>query len=275
MDLTLKTDHYSMIRALVLDSTGIELTKEKDYLIDYRLGPVADELGFLDLDTFFASLRMGISELHRKKIMEALTTNETSFFRDRYPFEVIQTQLLPDLLKKNMENLPLRIWSAVCSSGQEAYSLAFILQELPSKLQQNLQIYGSDISTKMIEKAKRGEYNHFEVTRGLNPSQIEKYFDRTNKSFIVKENYKKKIDFFEFNLLTINYPIEQMDLILLRNVLIYFRNSTREKIIQEVARVLKPEGCLILGATEYLKNYEAYFTQEIVGKTTYYIRKKL
>lgn len=271
----MNTDHYSMIRALVLDSTGIELTKEKDYLIDYRLGPVADELGFLDLDTFFASLRMGISELHRKKIMEALTTNETSFFRDRYPFEFIQTQLLPDLLKKNMENLPLRIWSAVCSSGQEAYSLAFILQELPSKFQQNLQIYASDISTKMIEKAKRGEYNHFEVTRGLNQSQIEKYFDRTNKSFIVKENYKKKIDFFEFNLLTINYPIEQMDLILLRNVLIYFRNSTREKIIQEVARVLKPEGCLILGATEYLKNYEAYFTQEIVGKTTYYRRKKL
>lgn len=265
--------HYALIRKLILDSIGIAISEDKDYLIDYRLSPIAVELGYSNIQQFVSAIEMGMDDSHKKKIIEAMTTNETSFFRDFFPFETMCEKIFPELIKKKKFDEDIRIWSAVCSSGQEAYSIAFLINESFPTHWNSIRIYGSDISTKMLEKAKEGRYSCFEIKRGIPESKVNLFFHKENETYIVRDIYKKKIDFFELNLLNISNAVGRMDCILLRNVLIYFNDPTRDRIIQNIKQLLKPSGFLVLGSTEYLKNPGSDFIVHSHGKTTIYERR--
>ena len=264
--------HY--ISELVLKETAIVLESDKDYLITTRLAPLAKSEGIGTITDLVKLLRRDSYPSLVKKVANAMTTNATSFFRDVHPFQALQNVILPELIAARSEIRSLNFWSAACSSGQEPYSIAMMLKDhFPQVAGWTNYILATDLSTDVLEKAKSGAFRPIEVNRGLPATQLIKHFKQISGEWVIREDLRRSVDFREMNLATIWPPVPQMDVILMRNVMIYFAPETRKLILERVSRHLRPDGYLILGASETTWGIDDSFDPVMIGKTMVFKKK--
>ncbi|WP_150286096.1 CheR family methyltransferase [Rhabdaerophilum calidifontis] len=231
-------------------AAGIVLTTEKAYFIDARLSPVIREENLPSIDELMNRAERGDRRL-AQRVIDALTTNETFFFRDKSPFEHFKTIIIPELLARRPAGKTLRIWCAACSSGQEPYSLVMILDEMKAQLGgRNVEIHASDISESILTKAKSGVFNQFEVQRGLPTKMLLQYFTKDGDNWKISQDVVRRVNFFKFNLLDEPRALGTFDVVFCRNVLIYFDRTTRAAIFERLADRLAPDGYLLLGGAE-------------------------
>lgn len=259
--MELSVPEFDFIRSIVQRAAAIELIDDKKYLVELRIGILAHREGFASAAQLVNRLKETASEELRRKVVDAMTTNETMFFRDHVPFELLRHSLLPRLLAQRAPERRLRLWSAASSTGQEAYSLAMLLhQHFPEAIRHwNLEILATDLSVSCLSYARQGLYNHFEVSRGLPASYLVRFFDQEGNQWRINPEVRRLVSFQELNLIEDWPSLPQMDVILLRNVLIYFSLETRRKILDKIRRQLKPDGYLILGRSESPHNIVPYF----------------
>jgi chemotaxis protein methyltransferase CheR len=231
-------------------AAGIVLTTEKAYFIEARLSPVMREEGVKSLDELMSRAERGDRRI-AQRVIDALTTNETFFFRDKAPFDHFRNIIIPELVGRRPAGKPIRIWCAACSSGQEPYSLVMLLDEMRSQLGgRNVEIHASDISESILAKAKSGVFNQFEVQRGLPTKLLLQYFTKDGDNWKISQDVVRRINFFKFNLLDEPRNLGTFDVIFCRNVLIYFDRPTRSGIFDRLADRLAPDGFLLLGGAE-------------------------
>jgi len=248
----MKPEDFELFSTLVKQRSGLVLTKDKAYLLESRLTPIARKLNMKTLEELAELIRIKRDETIINDIIEAMTTNESFFFRDTKPFDQFKNILLPELIRTRSDKKQIRIWSSAASSGQEAYSLAMICSEEAAKLNGwKIDIYGTDLSSEIIEKAKTGIYSQFEVQRGLPIALLMKYFSQigTDK-WQIKEDIRSKVTFRVGNLLKELGPIGVFDVVYCRNVLIYFDQATKAKVLESISKVMAPDGILFLGGAE-------------------------
>lgn len=263
---------FDYLRQLVRERSAIVLDESKEYLVEMRLMSLARLEGFDSVDELSRSLRgKPFGPLHAQ-VVDAMTTNETSFFRDLHPFETFKRELVPEALKRNEASRTLSIWCAACSSGQEPYSLAMILQDTFPQLRSGwrVQLLAGDLSQEMLRRAKAGLFSQLEVNRGLPAPLLVKYFQKDGASWQVKEELRAMIQFHELNLATAWPVVPAMDFVFLRNVLIYFDLEMKRQILRKVRSVLKPDGVLFLGGAETTLNIDEGWERVQSGKTVYY-----
>lgn len=236
---------------LVKVRSGLVLSEEKAYLIESRLGPLARQMGLDGLDQLFRSLRDQPTERLLSEVTEAMTTNESFFFRDKTPFEHLEKVVLPELLERQGGAKQLRIWCAAASNGQEPYSIAMILKGLGAKLNGwNVEILATDIAKSVLERAKQGTYSQFEVQRGLPIQLLVKHFEKQGENWRVKADLRSMVKFREFNLLDDYRGLGRFDIVFCRNVLIYFDRDTKQNVLERIRATMPDEGFLVLGAAE-------------------------
>ncbi len=207
----------------------------------------------------------------RTKVVEALVTNETQFFRDIHPFHALETQILPRLIKKRMADRQLNLWCAASSTGQEPYSLAMLMAEsFPQLASWNVRCIASDISDEVLERARQGNFRTVEVNRGLPEPLLEKYFRPEGKDWLIAESIRRQVEFRRINLIQAWPSLPPMDVVLMRNVLIYFDAETKQAILGKVRKLLRPDGYLLLGTTETTLNLDPEFCQVQFGRTACY-----
>ncbi|HEY1736930.1 MAG TPA: protein-glutamate O-methyltransferase CheR [Methylovirgula sp.] len=252
---------FEVLRNFLFHASGISLDADKSYLAESRLAPIIQRLGLADLDALVVRVVSGQYPDLGREVVDAMTTNETFFFRDRVPFDNFRKFVLPALLDSRKDIGRIRIWCAACSSGQEPYSLAMILDEESQKLQGwNIEILATDISRGVIGAAREGVYTQFEVQRGLPISQLLRYFRQDGERWHVNEHLRSRIQFEEFNLLSDFSGLGRFDVIFCRNVLIYFDVPTKQVVLERMARVLAHDGYLFMGAAESVIGLTDAFT---------------
>jgi chemotaxis protein methyltransferase CheR len=253
-------DDFNYICDLVRRCSALVLEPGKEYLVESRLNPLAREQGFSSLEQMIGSLRSGFpGELHRK-VAEAMTINETSFFRDIRMFEMFKKQILPELLALRASKRSLNIWCAASSGGQEPYSVAMLLREYqPSLASWNIKLIASDISREMLARGESGRYNQLEINRGLPANLLVKYFSKHGESWEISRDIRQMVEFREINLIHPWPQLPTMDLVFLRNVLIYLDVETKKTILGRVAQLLDPEGYVFLGGAESTANLDNSF----------------
>lgn len=260
------------IRELVRSHSAIVLEQDKNYLIETRLGPLARELGLASLQDLMVSLRARRINNLDHRIVEAITTHETLFFRDVHPFEALRTVILPELIAKRPLSQNLTIWCAACSSGQEPFSVAMLAREhFPALVRANrLRIVATDLSNAILSRARQGVYSQIEVNRGLPGAMLIKYFTKQGLQWQIKPEIRRMVEFQQCNLATAWPSLPPLDLIFIRNVLIYFGVDTKKAILAKVRAVLKPDGYLFLGTSETTLNLDNAFESVLIGKTLCY-----
>ncbi|WP_448249185.1 CheR family methyltransferase [Thalassotalea agariperforans] len=245
---------YSQFRTFLEQQCGIVLGENKQYLVKSRLAPLMTNFKVETLSELVTRTLSPTERQLRAAVIDAMTTNETLWFRDDYPFKLLQSQILPELAKKNT---PIKIWSAASSSGQEPYSIAMSVleyqQKNPGALSRGVQIIGTDISTTMLEHCKYGQYDSLALSRGLSAERKRQFFEPgENGMSKVKDNVKKLVSFRHLNLLNSYSLMGRFDVVFCRNVLIYFAPEIKAKIISQFHGVLNDQGYLFLGASESL-----------------------
>lgn len=260
---------------MIRDRSGILLTQEKSYLIESRLLPIIRDNGFKNLSELVLALKSGRSGL-ATQVINAIVTHETYFYRDQKPFDIIKQTLLPILAASREKSMrPLRIWCAACSSGQEPYSIAFLWKE--SHLSQTplkLEILATDISAPVIDRAKLGVYSQFEIQRGLPIQTLVKHFKQTEGEWQVDVNIRNMVKFQIHNLLDDPKAFGKFDIILCRNVLIYFDPLTKSRILTSLSQVLQPDGYVMLGGAETVLGITDIFESLEGLRGVYKISKK-
>ena len=247
----MKSEDYKALAALLAKRSGLVLAEEKAYLVESRLTPVARHHGLANLDALLEAVRIGTDEKLLEAVTEAMTTNESFFFRDMNPFDQFRETVLPYLLEARARTKTIRIWSAACSNGQEPYSLAMILEEEAAKLAGwNVKIVATDISNEVLDKAKAGVYTQFEVQRGLPITYLVKYFSQDGELWQISPTLKSRIEYRFFNLLDDNRGLGNFDVIFCRNVLIYFSQETKGEVLGGMANIMPEDGFLFLGGAE-------------------------
>ena len=243
---------YETLRTVLLANSGHYLEDGKEYLVERRLESLAGSLGFRDLGALVACLRNTTDRSVTKLVCEAMTTNESLFFRDERPFDLMKERLLPEILERRHASRSLRIWSAASSTGQEAYSLAMLLADYyPALTGWNIEILGTDYASKVVERAREGVFNHFEVRRGLPVQLLIKHFDQKDAgNWKVKEPIRRMVTFREHNLMDGFRHLGTFDIVFCRNVLIYFHDHGKRDVLERMAQVVAPDGYLFLGAAE-------------------------
>jgi chemotaxis protein methyltransferase CheR len=246
--MSLAPDTFAFVADLVRRRSAIQLEAGKEYLVESRLLPLARERGCAGVDAFVREVRTTNLEADLVRVVEALATHETSWFRDQTPFEALRTQVLPDVLHRRGPAARVRVWSAACSSGQEPYSVAMIAAEtLPPGA--SVEILATDLSAQILEHARAGTYSQLEVNRGLPAPMIVRHMVRAGAQWQVAPALRRAVTFRQHNLLD-PAPPGPFDLVLLRNVLIYFDLPTKQAILRRVRQVMAPGGVLVLGAAE-------------------------
>lgn len=247
----MKPDDFDLFQNLLKQRSGLVLTRDKAYLLESRLMPVARKHNLKGLDELAQTIRSRKDEALLRDITEAMTTNESSFFRDVKPFDQFRSVALPALMKERSSARKIRIWCAAASSGQEPYSLAMILAEEKAKLSGwTVEIIGTDISAEILAKARAGLYTQFEVQRGLPVQMLVKYFKQSGDKWEIAPELKRMVSYREFNLLTDPSPLGKFDIVFCRNVLIYFDQPTKSKVLDGISRQTQPDGYLYLGGAE-------------------------
>jgi chemotaxis protein methyltransferase CheR len=243
-------EDFNFISKMLKERSGLSLSTDKGYLMESRLMPVARKNGMSSLDELVEAVR-GKDLALQLEVVEAMTTNESFFFRDSKPFNQFKDLVLPTLLKTNANKRSIRIWSAACSSGQEPYSLAMILKEAEKELKGwKIDIIATDISQEIIDKAMRAEYTQFEVQRGLPVQYLIKHFKKEGESWTLGQDIKSMVQFKKWNLLDDYKALGTFDVVFCRNVLIYFDQPTKTKVLGKIADGLQKEGFLYLGGAE-------------------------
>jgi len=248
---TLSSDVIDYVCTLVRQRSAIELEAAKAYLIEARLLPVAKRNGYSTTAEMVRALQCRPKADLQQQLVEAMTTNETSFFRDAHPFEALRTIIIPELLKSSTARRTLSIWSAACSTGQEAYSIAMLLNEhFPALASWNVSILGTDLSDEVLAKASAGRFSQIEMNRGLPAALLAKYFRRDGLQWELDSRIRAMAKFGKLNLIEAWPPMPVMDVVFLRNVLIYFSPETKKSILQKIRKVMAPKAVLFLGAAE-------------------------
>ena len=264
---------YGYLRGLLLRHAQNVLDPSRDYLFDTRLSTILRNHGMNRLQELVAYLRLRKDAALERAVAEAMTINETSFFRDQRPFDVLRTQLLPQLIERRRDERKLRFWSAACSTGQEALSLAILLREhFPQIAYWDIAIEGTDICSKAVERAREGRYHHIEVNRGLPARHLVKYFERAGEDWIAGSEIRGMCNFRQANLCAPRLPFsradDRFDGILLRNVMLYFSNETRKALLGQIHRVAARDGFLLLGSSEQADS--SLWAPVLTGGTCYY-----
>jgi chemotaxis protein methyltransferase CheR len=266
--------NYDYLRQLVFGLSRNVLDPSRDYLFETRLTRVLRNQGMTRLDELVHHLRQRKDPALERAIAEAMTINETSFFRDTRPFELLRTDLLPGLMEARKHVRALRFWSAACSTGQEAYSLSMLVHEhFPGLANWNIQIEGTDISAEVVARAQAGCYHRIEINRGLPARFIVRYFDHLGEEWTVKQEIRKRCNFRQGNLGTPPLPFaradDRFDVIFLRNVMLYFGQETRRTLLAGIHRLLAPDGILFLGSSEQ-PAAPSIWTAVLAGGTCHY-----
>ena len=251
---------FAYLRKLVREHSAVVLDTDKEYLAELHLGSLAESAGFDSIASLVTHLKNEpFGGLHIQ-VVEALVTNETSFFRDVHPFDALKKVVLPEIIEKRMVERSLNIWCAACSSGQEPYSIAMLIhEEFPTLSSWKLRLIGSDFSIKVLARARKGRYNQLEINRGLSQKLRDKYFQKQGDEWQINEEICQMVEFHQINLIQSWSLLPKMDIIFLRNVLIYFDIETKKTILSKVEQLLKPDGCLFLGGSETTLNLNDSF----------------
>jgi chemotaxis protein methyltransferase CheR len=264
-----RADNYRFLREYIHQESGIVLGEDKHYLIEARLLPLVRQSHLESLDALCQALRNGANPPLRKQVVEAMATHETLFFRDASPFEALRTVVLPKLAEERKGTRRLTFWSAAASSGQEAYSLAMMLLEMGLS-GWNIQILGTDISEPILARARQGRYMQIEVNRGLPARYLVKYFERHGLEWQIKDHVRQIVRFEQFDLRLNMKTKGPFDVILCRNVLIYFDVETKKKILGELRGALARGGFLFLGGAETTLNLDDRFIRDTYGSAVVY-----
>ena len=241
---------FEFVAALLKRRSGLVLTPDKVYLIESRFAPLARQHNLANADAVIAKLRAG-DEAIARAATEAMTTNESFFFRDKTPFDHFEKVILPKMLQARATTKKIRIWCAAASSGQEPYSLAMILKEKGALVKDwKIDIVGTDLSTEILAKAKAGLYSQFEVQRGLPIQMLMKYFTKEGESWRIKDEIRSIVEYRTANLLDAFTGMGSFDVVYCRNVLIYFDEATKKNILMRTAQLMPADGYLLLGAAE-------------------------
>jgi chemotaxis protein methyltransferase CheR len=253
MTLALRADEFTYIADFLKQKSGLALTQDKMYLLETRLQPIVRSQNYKDIPELIAKLKVGQVPLSvTNDITEAMTTNESMFYRDTKPFEYLTKVMIPELKAKGRTNI--RIWSAACSTGQEPYSTAMSILEMGAN-GLPFEIIATDINEKVIERAKQGLFTQFEVQRGLPITMLMKYFaQKPGNTWEIKDTLKHYIRFQKLNLLDSYAALGKFDIIFCRNVLIYFDDKGKSQVLDKLATVMNPPGFLMLGAAETIMN---------------------
>lgn len=263
---------FASVSALVRRETSMVYDEGKEYLVEARLNPLAAARG-LGLEEYVARLAFDADE--RRKVIDALTINETSWFRDHTPYQAFTDAMLPALLERRQITRRLRIWSAACSSGQEAYSIAMLLdQHLPAGW--SYEIVATDISTAMLDRVRAGRYSQVEVNRGLPATSLVRYFTRVGRDWEISERLRERVTVKHLNLAAPYVGLGSFDVIWLRNVLIYFEAATKQDILRRMLPMLADDGYLLLGSSETTldmpADLAAAWQREQIGRVPTYRR---
>lgn len=250
MSVALPADEFDFLCNLLKQRSGLALTPDKGYLIETRLQPVAKANGLGDVRALIAQLRANSNSPLAYQVVESMTTNESMFFRDTKPFEILSKVILPEFKAKGKSNL--RIWSAACSTGQEPYSIAMTIKEEAMRFPGlTAEIYATDLAEKVLERSRAGIYSQFEIQRGLPITMLMKYFtQRPNNMWEINDAMKSMVKFTTGNLLTSFAAMGKFDIIFCRNVLIYFDEKTKGDVMDRMAAILNPPGYVFLGGSE-------------------------
>ncbi len=257
--LSISDAEYQAFSRFLERACGIVLGESKQYLVASRLGPLLEAEGIPDLGTLVQRLEQRPSADLKGRVVEAMTTNETQWFRDAYPFDVLRKHILPEMERRRIS--PVRIWSAACSSGQEAYSISMTIDEYhDAGGRVEAEILGTDISSAMVEQAKQGRYTANVASRGLSAERQRRFFDAVgDHTWQVKPSVRRRVSFRVHNLLESYAGLGRFDIVFCRNVLIYFGWDSRQDIVQRIASVTRPQGYLLVGASESLARHSDAF----------------
>lgn len=267
----MKPEDFTLLANLVKDQSGLVLTQDKIYLLESRLLPVARSFNMKSLEELVQAIRLRHDSQISKAVVEAMTTNESLFFRDMKPFDQLKRVVLPRLMEKRQAGRRIRIWSAACSSGQEPYSIAMMLKEETAlSAGWKFEIVATDLSIAMVERAKAGVYSQFEVQRGLPINYLVKYFKQDGDKWRIDASLRENIQFRPYNLLHDLSPLGQFDVVFCRNVLIYFDQPTKGKVLEAIAKRMPADGILYLGGAETVLGISDRF-QPVPGERGLYM----
>jgi len=266
---SIAVDAVDYVRRLVRESSGVALEPSKAYLVHARLEPLARQEGFSSIEAMVSDLQRRPRNHMHARVVDAMLTTETSFFRDFHPFSTLRDVILPRLIEARRTSRSLGIWSAACSSGQEPFSIALILREhFPELRSWDVTILASDLSQSMLSRAPTGRFKHSEVNRGLPTNLLVKYFKRTGIEWELDEDIRRAVRFRQINLGEPWPPLPAMDIVFLRNVLMYFDDASRWNVLNRIRHILRPDGYLFLGATESSLSLGNGFESTRIGRTT-------
>jgi len=268
---TLNSDTIAYVCALVRQRSAIELDAAKAYLIEARLSPLARRYGFSSTTEMIRNLQALPKPDVQRQLVEAMTTNETSFFRDAHPFDALRTTIIPEMIRSRAGQRSLNVWSAACSTGQEAYSIAMLLREhFPELVNWKVQILGTDLSDDVLEKARAARFSQIEINRGLPATLLAKHFRREGMQWELAPHIRSMASFCKLNLIERWPPMPLMDVVFLRNVLIYFSPETKKAILEKVRTVMAPHAVLFLGAAETTMGLDASFVRVQIDNSVFY-----
>jgi chemotaxis protein methyltransferase CheR len=268
----LNAQSFDYLAELVLRGSAIVIDKSKTYLFESRLLPIARANGLTNLDQLVETLKRPGASALADSVIDAMTTNETSFFRDLHPFNALRTQLIPELIQKRAKERVLNIWSNACSSGQEVYSIAMLLKEhFPELAGWRVRLTATDLSKQILAKAQSGVFTQAEINRGLPMPMVLKHFQRSGVHWQISDEIRRMVDFKVLNLVEPWPPtLPKMDIVFLRNVLIYFSVETKREILGKVHRAIQKDGVLLLGGAETTMNLNVPFERRVIEKATGY-----
>lgn len=265
------SDDMAYVRTLVHDAAGLVVEPGKDYLVRSRLAPIAADEGFSDIAALLASLRRQPYGALHHRVVQAMTTNETSWFRDGHPFQALRERILPELIERRRAERRLTIWSAACSTGQEPYSIAMLLLDsFPELAGWRIDLLASDLAEDAVAKARAGRYTELEARRGLPTDRLAAHFRRDGADWVVSDRLRRMVRFGVVNLVGDLGEVPVADLVLLRNVMIYFDHATKREVLAKVRDRLRPDGFLMLGNAETTLNVDDDFVRVDVPRSGCY-----
>lgn len=260
MSNNLSPTEFAFISKLVADKSAIVLEPGKEYLVAARLGALVRDEGLPSISALVDALRKPMASRLTQRVVEAMTTNETSFFRDNRPFDALKSSVLPDMIVKRAATKSLTIWSAACSTGQEPYSIWMLIRDnFPELMTWRLKIIGTDLSTEVLDKARTGSYTQLEVNRGVPAPMLVRHFDRDGVNWQIHNDARRSVEFQTLNLVEAWGTMPKPDIVFLRNVMIYFDVDTKRTILGRVRRLMAQDGYLFLGAGETTLNIDDSF----------------
>lgn len=269
--MAISPQEFEYVREIVSSRAGIVLNDKERFLAEARLTPLAKQSGALSVSAFIQSLQSAEDKELQDQVLDTLLPKETTFFRDNQPFELLRTNILKTVEMLRSHECKLRIWSAGCSSGQEPFSIAMVMGRYFSQLLNwDTEIYATDLSQEALQIAQEAKYNKIEINRGVPPAYVKEFFNAEESSFILKDPFRKIVCFEELNLSEEWPELEQLDIVLMRNVITYLKPEVRKNVMANLKKIIKPDGFLLLGSRELIDEEETGFKMIHGEKAVYF-----